>query len=112
MSSAIGIQNASALGTNVAIRQPPSHLITLIDKGANASKYFIALKHDKASTHVDATGFFITLKLTEAAIKEKYAELVSSTIANESEKIVEISFPWVRINDIQNLIYKHKGVKQ
>lgn len=112
--SDIAIQAASGANNNVQIRPLPSYLITLTN-----GQCFVALKHDKATNYIEATGFFFNgtqdvcgqKSTPEKIIKTQFTEIITKTINENPSVIVEISFPLHRIDSIQNLVYRHKGVK-
>lgn len=106
MSNDIPIQHAGNAPVNIQIRSGPTYLISL--KQGVTSPYFVATKIDEGPQFVKAVGFFAKKEGQEAKIITGHAKMLASA---KIEDFIEIQFPWHQVNSIQNLIYRHKGIK-
>jgi hypothetical protein len=100
-------QNATGFNANVAIRATPLHIVEL-NNGKSQRSFFIAIKIDEAHHGVKVTGFHSVVRGTAEAMNEK----TRAVIGTSPETIVEATFPWHRIESIENLGYKHKGISK
>ncbi len=90
------------LNSNIDIRSAPAQLIKFNDK----EEMFVAIRIDKHQSCLEAIGFFTT---NEKSLKDDFTKVVQEMITNSPEKILEISFPWHRVESVANLGYRHKG---
>ncbi len=96
---AIGMSTRNLNSPPVSLK--PSYLIYLNDKNNNL---FVALdKLDMQSNCVLVKGFFCSE--SENIISSGFNEIINSV---KKENIVEIYFPWHKINKIKNLVFKSK----
>lgn len=82
---------------NVKIRPTPTYMVD------TAKGKFIAVKMEEYPFYLKCVGFFAPPKS-----KSTVDKLIKST---ENDKFIEIMFPWHKVEDIQNLLYKYKGSK-
>ena len=81
-------------------------LVWLVSR-IGTKKYFIATSYEKENAVATLKGFWSSRPLEE--IQKTYNDLVANTA---SDQYIEVSIPWARIDDIQNLAYRHKTKKQ
>ncbi len=107
MPSDMSIQMAGSAPANVQIRPGPVYLITL--GGESLSPFFLATKIDEGPSMVKAVGIFTNKNAKQGTVTANYSIMIA---AAKTEDVIEISFPWHQVISIQNLIYRHKGIKQ
>jgi len=107
MPNDMSIQQAGNTPANVQIRPGPIYLISL---GTEAlSPFFLATKLDEGPSTVKTVGIFTNKNAKLPNIVANYQMMVG---AAKPEDMIEVSFPWHQVVSIQNLIYRHKGIKQ
>jgi hypothetical protein len=115
MMSDVTIKPATSVDTDGVLRMPdygrpgrliPAYLVSLEGPKKGTELYFIATKYDEAYVHCGKfIGFFYNGTMDE--IIAKHSDIIESTPATN---FVEIMFPWLRIQSIRSLVYRHKVV--
>jgi hypothetical protein len=107
MPSDMSIQQAGNAPANVQIRPGPVYLVSLAEEAL--SPFFLATRLDEGPSTVKTVGIFANKNAKLGNLTANYQMMIG---AAKPEDMVEISFPWHQVISIQNLIYRHKGIKQ
>ena len=96
-----GAVYAGGIAVNNTISKKPHYLILLKDDVANKVQTFIAIdKPDLLEGFVQVKGFYSNE--SQENIIENFLEISKSTAKDD---LVEILFPWHRINSIRSLVF-------
>jgi hypothetical protein len=96
------IQQVAVPTDNVAIRRPPTYLISILgDK--KSDQLFVATKYEDGAHCAKLTGFYSSE--SEAKIITDYDEIIKAT---PKQEFVEMMIPWGRVKSVRSLIFRQK----
>lgn len=91
-------------GSPISIK--PCHLVVFVPEKANTKtqKLFVALERPLLETgYIQAKGFFVDSD--KESIINSWQDMVKMHMTDK-KNVVEIYVPWLKIDHIQNLVYK------